>query len=70
MIGLYDGDATFARSFSKVVFDELGYQHTFTFKVDRGKKFVVLLLGEVEGKAKNADLDAMLLKLGYARVKP
>jgi hypothetical protein len=70
MITLHDGDATFTKSFAKVAFDEQGYQHTFTFKPERGKKFVTLLLGEVDGKAQDADLDAMLLKLGYAKVQP
>ncbi|MEZ1840306.1 hypothetical protein QVM62_20865 [Pseudomonas putida] len=70
MTYLYDGDATFTKSFAKVAFDEQGNQHTFTFKPERGKKFVTLLLGEVDGKAQDADLDAMLLKLGYAKVQP
>ena len=62
---LYDGDATFAKSFTKVAFDESGQKYSFGFKADKGKQFVVLLLGEVDAKATDCDLDAMLNRLGY-----
>lgn len=66
-IYLNDGDATFQKSFQKICFGESGEKYTFGFKASRGKKFVVLLLGEIDDKADDCDLDGMLGKLGFYR---
>ncbi len=70
MIHLFDGDATFTKSFSKVGFTESGNKHTATFRAAKGRQFVVLLLGDVDAKAQDCDLDAMLKELGYEKVSP
>lgn len=62
---LYDGDATFVKTFTKVAFGDSGQQYSFGFKAEKGKKFVVLLLGEMDAKANDCDLDALLNRLGY-----
>ncbi|HCZ8844392.1 Uncharacterised protein [Enterobacter hormaechei] len=68
MISLHDGDASFASSFTKVVYSEDGKQcFSAGFKPTKGKKFVVLLLGEVDKTAIDYDLEAALNRLGFYR---
>lgn len=62
MIELNDGDASFSSTFelkTPVI--------AAKFKPRRGKKFVVLLLGEVDKNEETADIEAMLNKLGFVR---
>jgi len=68
LIQLFDGDATFTKSFAKVGFTDSGSKTTATFRSEKGKQFVVLLLGEVDAKATDCDLEEMLRKLGYQRI--
>mgnify|MGYP004548041311 FL=1 len=68
MISLHDGDASFASSFTKVAYSEDGKQcFSAGFKPTKGKKFVVLLLGEVDKTAIDYDLEAALNRLGFYR---
>lgn len=62
MIDLLDGDASFASKFELKI-----PGLSATFKPHKGKKFVVLMLGEVDAKADTADIEAMLGKLGFVR---
>lgn len=65
---LFDGDATFTKSFTKVAFgDDTGIRYNFGFKAQKGKQFVVMLLGEVDAKATDCDLEKMLNDLGFYR---
>lgn len=65
---LFDGDATFTKSFTKVAFgDDTGTRYSFGFKPQKGKQFVVMLLGEVDAKATDCDLEKMLNELGFYR---
>lgn len=66
-IYLYDGDCTFTKSFNKVCFGENGGQYTFGFKASKGKKFVALLLGEVDANSTDCDAETMLNALGFYR---
>lgn len=67
MMELNIGDVTFMSRFDKVAFTEANEPHTFGFRPHRGKKFVVLLLGEVDKKAIDAPAEAMLNELGFFR---
>lgn len=69
MIQLFDGDATFTKSFARVGFTPSGNKHTATFRAAKGKQFVVLLLGEVDAKATEVDLEAMLKNIGFVRAE-
>lgn len=69
-IYLNDGDCTFTKTFNKVCFGESGQQFTFGFKASKGKKFVTLLLGEIDDKADDCDAEAMLNALGFYRKEP
>ncbi|EPP8607624.1 hypothetical protein, partial [Pseudomonas aeruginosa] len=65
---LNDGDATFVGSFTKVCWDrDNGQRYSFGFKPNRGKKFVVMLLGEADKTADDFDLEAALNRLGFYR---
>lgn len=67
-VQLFDGDATFVNSFTKIGWgQETGQKFTFGFKPERGKKFVVMLLGEVDKDATDYDLEAALNRLGFYR---
>jgi len=69
-IELNDGDAMFTRSFTKTgVGESTGSVYTYGFKPNKGKKFVVMLIGEVDSKADDCDCEAMLNKLGFYRRK-
>jgi len=58
------GDFTFQGKFDKVVF--AGSQRiTGTFKPPKGRKFVVLLLGDVDGLETDFDAIAALDALGF-----
>ncbi|EPZ0818880.1 TPA: hypothetical protein ACKPJS_006247 [Pseudomonas aeruginosa] len=68
---LNDGDATFVGSFTKICWgEETGQKFTFGFKPERGKKFVVMLLGEADKDATDYDLEAALNRLGFFRQEP
>lgn len=62
MIKLSIGEATFANDFKLII-----GRDWFKFKPHAGKKFVVLLVGEVDKDAETADVEAMLVKLGFER---
>lgn len=62
---LFYGDATPASTFTKVGFLEDGGRVTAKYKPTKGKKFVVLLLGECDTNATECDIDGMLDALGY-----
>lgn len=64
---LHIGDATFQKRFEKVVYADNGNRFTFGFSAPKGRKFVTLLIGDVDAKAEDADLDALLANLGYVR---
>lgn len=64
---LHDGDATFVKHFNKVCFTESGDRFTFGFKPSRGKQFVTLLLGEIDAKETDCDIEGMLNRLGFYR---
>jgi len=67
-VELHDGDAMFTKSFTKTgVGESTGSVFTFGFKPNKGKKFVVMLLGEVDGKSNDCDCEAMLNALGFFR---
>ena len=67
-IELFDGDAMFTKSFTKTgIGESTGSVFTFGFKPSKGKKFVVMLLGEADSKAEECDCEAMLNKLGFYR---
>lgn len=67
-VQLFDGDATFLSSFTKVCYgEETGQKFTFGFRPERGKKFVVMLLGEADKNATDYDLEAALNRLGFYR---
>lgn len=67
-VQLYDGDATFVSSFTKIAWgEESGQKFTFGFRPARGKKFVVMLLGEADKDATDYGLEAALNRLGFYR---
>lgn len=65
---LNDGDATFSSKFVKVCYGSTEEQEfKFSFSPGKGKKFVTLLLGEVDKKANDCDIEGMLNRLGFYR---
>ncbi|MNZ70245.1 hypothetical protein D3C78_885770 [compost metagenome] len=65
---LNDGDATFVSSFTKLGWGkDTSQEFSFRFKPSRGKKFVVMLLGETDKGATDFDLEAALNRLGFYR---
>lgn len=67
---LYAGDATFAKSFSKVSRGDNGEQLTASFSAPKGREFVVLLLGDVDKGQSWVDVEKMLNDLGFYRKEP
>lgn len=70
MSGPYDlhaGDATFAKSFSKISRGDNGEQITAGFNAPKGREFVVMLLGDVEKGQSWVDIEKMLNELGFYR---
>lgn len=61
------GDATFSSSFAKIMRSDEGYELKASFKPERGKEFVVLLLGETDKGTPYVDVEEMLNKLGFYR---
>lgn len=65
MVQLNIGDATFQKTFTKIGFTPDDDQVSVGFKPPKGRKFVVLLLGDVDAKAVYCDVEAMLNALGF-----
>jgi len=59
------GDASFAKTFSKVSRSDDGAQLTASFKAPKGQEFVVLLLGTTEAGQSWVDVEKMLNELGF-----
>lgn len=67
-IQLDDGDATFVGSFTKIGWHrDTGEKVQVGFRPSRGKKFVVMLLGEADKNADDFDLEGALNRLGFYR---
>ena len=64
---LHPGDATFAKSFTKISRGDNGEQLSAGFKPPKGREFVVLLLGDVENGQSWVDVEKMLNDLGFYR---
>lgn len=64
---LHPGDATFAKSFTKISRGDCGAQFSAAFKPPKGREFVVLLLGDVEKGQSWVDVEKMLNDLGFYR---
>ena len=64
---LQPGDATFAKSFTKISRGDNGAQFSAAFKPPKGREFVVLLLGNVEKGQPWVDVEKMLNELGFYR---
>lgn len=64
---LHPGDATFAKSFTKISRGDNGAQLSVGFKPPKGMEFVVLLLGDVEKGQSWVDVEKMLNELGFYR---
>jgi hypothetical protein len=64
---LHPGDATFAKSFTKISRGDNGAQLSAGFKPPKGREFVVLLLGDVEKGQPWVDVEKMLNELGFYR---
>lgn len=64
---LRPGDATFAKSFTKISRGGNGEQLSAGFKPPKGREFVVLLLGDVEKGQPWVDVEKMLNDLGFYR---
>ncbi|HGP0312935.1 TPA: hypothetical protein ACLE2D_003711 [Citrobacter freundii] len=67
MISLHNGDATFATTFTKIIFSEDGNKLSAAFKPPKGKKFVVLLVGVADKNAQDFELERALNRLGFYR---
>lgn len=66
MTALRPGDATFAKSFTRISYSECGsFSQTLRFSAGKGRKFVTMVLGDVDAKETFADVDKMLNELGY-----
>ena len=64
---LHPGDATFAKSFTKISRGDCGAQFSAAFKPPKGRELVVLLLGDVEKGQPWVDIEKMLNELGFYR---
>lgn len=66
---LTPGDATWAKSFTKVSRTDTGEEVSVGFRPPKGREFVVLLIGDVP-KGQVPDVDQMLADLGYRPAPP
>ncbi|HBR1446039.1 TPA: hypothetical protein L9L55_005061 [Klebsiella quasipneumoniae subsp. quasipneumoniae] len=67
MFSLHPGDATFATSFTRIIYSEDGDKFSAAFKPPKGKKFVVLLVGVADKNAQYFELEQALNRLGFYR---
>lgn len=61
------GDATFATTFRAISRSQSGDETEVNFRAQKGREFVVLLLGDVKKGQPNADIEKMLNELGFYR---
>jgi hypothetical protein len=60
---LHDGDFTFQKTFTLVERNAAGDSRSASFKPEKGKEFITMLVGEIKIGAP-LDIDAMMARIG------